>query len=113
MLICFHFSFIAAAAAVLWSPQNISFIIGSFLTIFGSYIVTLGYIHDKQTGILEYPWVMLKERHKMNLGTDIARCIHVWRVVVGDIVYQKDRIWDTESIFILLYPQCTENYKHL
>ena len=36
-LICFRLSFLAAAAA-LWSPLNISFIIRRFQTIFGSYI---------------------------------------------------------------------------
>ena len=35
-LICFHLSFLAAAA--LWSPLNISLIITRFQTIFGSYI---------------------------------------------------------------------------
>ena len=35
-LIWFHLSFLTAAA--LWSPLNISLIIASFLTIFGSYI---------------------------------------------------------------------------
>ena len=34
-LIWFHVSFLAAT---LWSPLNISLVIASFLTIFGSYI---------------------------------------------------------------------------